>query len=209
MAPRLCACGRGGRPLAAAATAALAMGGLAPGAGASARADARRCVARSVPVAVGARVLVVKRAAGSRTELWVCRRGSGRPLRLGATFGDSTSTRGGARSALIAAAVGGTVAAAAFKAGANGCLYEYGCADAPHRVLRIADAASRVVRRLPLAGPPTALAVAADGSVTFRVDELVCVSTYRTTAVAGAPVELLSRVAARAGGAACSLRPRG
>jgi hypothetical protein len=51
--------------------------------------------------------------------------------------------------------------------------------------------------------------VAPDGSVTFRVDELVCISTYRTTAAVGAPVELLSRVAVRAAGAACSLGKRG
>jgi len=72
------------------AAAALAIAAMAPNA--SAGPLARRCVAGSTPLAVGAQVLVVKRVAGSRIELSVCRRGSRRALRLGATFRNGTDT---------------------------------------------------------------------------------------------------------------------
>ncbi len=164
---------------------------------ASAASPAPRCVAGGVPLATGPQVLLVKRTAGSRTELWACRRGSRRALRLGMAFRNGTSTSGGARAALTAAAAGATVAAVGLVEGANGCIYEYGCADAPRPVLRIADVARRTVRRLPLTGALTALAVGPDGAVTYRVDELVRLSTYRTAAAPGARVELVGRVPAR------------
>ena len=181
----------------AAAAAGLASAAVLAAAAASAASPASRCVAGGVPLATGPQVLLVKRAAGSRTELWACRRGSRRALRLGTAFRNGTSTSGGARSALTAAAVGGTVAAVGLVEGANGCIYEYGCADAPHPVLRIADLARRTVRRLPLTGVLTALAVGPDGAVAYRVDELIRLSTYRTVAAPGARVELVGRVPAR------------
>lgn len=160
------------------------------------------CVAGGIPIATGSQVVVVKRTVRDRTELWACRRGSRRPLALGATFRNGTGTSGGARSALLGLAAGGSVAAAAFVQGANGCIYDYGCADAPRRLLKIADVVRRTVRRLPLSGAPTAITVSPAGSVTFRVDEFLCLSTYRTTAAIGAPVDLVRRVAARVGGPA-------
>lgn len=164
-------------------------------------AAAPRCVAGGVPLATGPQALLVRRAAGSRTELWACRRGSRRALRLGLVFRTRTGagTGGGARSAVVAAAVGGTVAAAAFLEGASGCIYEYGCAGAPRPVLRIADVARATVRRLPLTGALTALTVGPDGTVTYRVDELLRVSTYRTAAAPGAPVGLVGREPVRGG----------
>ncbi len=187
------------RPAGAAVLLALVAAGVAPAAAASAP---PRCVAGGVPLATGPQVRLVKRAAGSRTELWACRRGSGRALRVATALRNGTGTGGGARAALTAAAVGGTVAAVGLVEGANGCIYAYGCADAPRPVLRIADVARRTVRRLPLAGGLIALAVGPDGAVTYRIDELLCLSTYRTAAGPGAPVSLLDRTEARRGQAA-------
>lgn len=168
---------------------------MAPGAAAAP--PPTRCVVGGVTLASGPRVLLVTRAAGRRAELWACRRGSRRALRVGTAFRNGTSTSGGARSALTAAAAGGTVAAAGLVEGANGCIYEYGCADAPRPVLRIADVARRTVRRLPLSGALAGLTVGPDGAVTYRVDELLFLSTYRTVAAPGARVEAVDRVPAR------------
>ncbi len=159
---------------------------------------AERCVAGSVPLVVGRQALLVRRASpGGRAELYACRRGSRRIVALGATFGDRVRPNARARSTLTVAAIGGRVVAAGFEVVANGCLYERGCGDVPRQVLRIADTSAGTLRRIPLRGPLSALAVAADGSATFRVDEYACTSTYQTAPSPGSAVRLLSRVPTR------------
>lgn len=159
---------------------------------------AERCAHGGAAVLAGPRALLVRRPArAGRVVLLACRRGTGRPLRLGATFDADGSTSGGARSELTLAAIGGSVVAAGFDVVAEGCLYEGGCAVAPRQVLRIADTRAHTLRRIPLGGVLEVLTVARDGTATFRVDEFACVSTYRTRARPGEAVRLLRRVAAR------------
>ncbi len=163
---------------------------------------ARRCVARSTPLLVGRRALLVRREAqGDRVELSACRRGGRGAVALGATYGNDVSTNARARSTLTGAAIGGSVVAAGFEVVVNGCLYERGCADPPRQVLRIADTSARTLRRIPLRGTLDALTVAADGQATFRVDEFACTSSYRTAAAPGAEIRLLTRVPTRVTGA--------
>ncbi len=162
---------------------------------------AQRCVPGGTLVVGGRQALIVRRAVSrDRADLLACRRGSRKAVRLGATYGNSPNPR--ARSTLLAAAVGGTIAAAGFEVVAHGCLYERGCADAPRQVLRIADTRAGTLRRIPLRGSLIVVAAATDGRATFRVDEFACTSTYRATAVPGSAVVLVSRIATRVPGRA-------
>jgi len=168
----------------------------ATGPGAAGGPIARRCLAGGTPLVAGRQALLVRgAAAGGRAELAACGRPQGRRVRVGATFGEGPNAH--ARSTLLTAAVGGTVVAAGFEVVAHGCIYERGCGDAPRQALRIADTAAGTLRRLPLHGTLLVVAVGADGTATFRVDEFACTSTYRTGAVPGSAVALVSRVATR------------
>jgi hypothetical protein len=170
-----------------------------------ARAAAERCLAGGALLAAGPRALLVGGPVrGGRAGVVACRRGKGIRVTVGSIYGEGDGTVGGARSSLLAAAVGGDIAAAAFEVAANGCVYVRGCADVPRQVVRIADTRARTLRRIPLHGTLSALRVSAAGATTFVVDEFACNSTYLTGAAPGGAVRLVRRVATgRTGGGGC------